>query len=263
MPDEGELVIATANEITAHGVYVSLDEYNKLPAFLHISEIATGWVRDIERYAKPGQKIVLKVIRVNRNRREIDLSLRQVSGEERKAKIIEVKKSEKARSILDALKTRPNFDDKGLREIEDKVLDQYDSLYDGFEDVARRGSKALQKIGIAEDPARAEVIESVAKEKIAIPIVEVRGVMDLRVIAPDGIEVIKKALRAGEDTKNSGVQVKITYLGTPKYRLTIKAENYKVAERALQNALDRIKTAIEKGKGKFTFTREESRKQLE
>ena len=90
MPDEGELVLATANEITAHGVYVSLDEYNKLPAFLHNSEIATGWVRDIERYAKPGQKIVLKVIRVNRNRREIDLSLRQVSGEERITKYIEV-----------------------------------------------------------------------------------------------------------------------------------------------------------------------------
>jgi translation initiation factor 2 subunit 1 len=261
MPEEGELVIATANEITPHGVYVSLDEYNKLPAFLHISEIATGWVRDIERYAKPGQKIVLKVIRVNRNRREIDLSLRQVSGEERKAKIIEVKKTEKARSILDALKVRLNLDDKALRALEDQILEQYDSPYDAFEDIARRGTKAVQKMGF--DPDKGAIIESVATEKIAIPIVEVRGVMDIRVIAPDGIEVIKKALRSGEETRGSGVQVKITYLGTPKYRLTIKAENYKVAERALQNALERIKTAIEKGKGKFSFTREESRKQLE
>ncbi len=106
MPEDGELVLATVKEITAHGVYVTLDEYGKLPAFLHISEIATGWVRDIERYAKPGQKIVLKVIRINRTRKEIDLSLRQVSGEERKAKIIEVKKTEKAATILDALKSK-------------------------------------------------------------------------------------------------------------------------------------------------------------
>src|SRR5487761_1219736 len=70
MPDEGELVLATVTEISPHGVYVTLDEYGRLPAFLHISEIATGWVRDIERYAKPGQKIVLKVIRQNRNRKE-------------------------------------------------------------------------------------------------------------------------------------------------------------------------------------------------
>ena len=74
MPDEGELVLATVTEISPHGVYVTLDEYGKFPAFLHISEIATGWVRDIERYAKPGQKIVLKVIRVNKGRKEIDLS---------------------------------------------------------------------------------------------------------------------------------------------------------------------------------------------
>ena len=261
MPEEGELVIASVNEITPHGVYVSLDEYNRLPAFLHISEIATGWVRDIERYAKPGQKIVLKVIRINRGRREIDLSLRQVSGEERKAKIIEVKKSEKARSILDALKVKLNADDKALRALEDSILVQYDSVYDGFEDIARRGSKALQKIGL--DPQKGEIIETVCIEKIAIPIVEVRGVMDIRVKASDGIEVIKRALRAGEDLKASGVQVKITYLGTPRYRLTIKAENYKVGERALQNALERIQSTIEKSKGKFAFTREGSRKQLE
>src|SRR5487761_1775868 len=102
MPDEGELVLATVTEISPHGVYVTLDEYGRLPAFLHISEIATGWVRDIERYAKPGQKIVLKVIRINKMRKEIYLSHRQVNGEKRKEKIIEVKKSEKAKSIVEA-----------------------------------------------------------------------------------------------------------------------------------------------------------------
>jgi translation initiation factor 2 subunit 1 len=261
LPEEGELVIASVNQITAHGVYVSLDEYGNLPAFLHISEIATGWVRDIERYAKPGQKIVLKVIRINRARKEIDLTLRQVSGEERKTKIIEVKKFEKARSILDALKIRLALDDMSLRAVQDSVLEQYDSIYDGFEDVARRGPKAVQKF--EQDPKRAEIIEAVCREKIAIPIVEVRGVMDIRVKAPDGIEVIKLALRAGEDVKSSGVQVTVTYLGTPKYRLTVKAENYKVGERALQNALERITSTVEKGKGKITCVRDESRKQHE
>jgi translation initiation factor 2 subunit 1 len=260
MPEDGELVLATVKEITAHGVYVTLDEYGKLPAFLHISEIATGWVRDIERYAKPGQKIVLKVIRINRTRKEIDLSLRQVSGEERKAKIIDVKKTEKAATILDALKSKLN-NEPALKKIHDAVLNQYDTLYDGFEDIARRGPKALQKLEL--ELQLIESLEEVVKEKIAIPIVEVRGVMDIRVKTSNGIEVIKSALRSGEDVKTSGVQIKVTYLGTPRYRLTVKAENYKVAERALQNALERISTPIEKNKGKFSFTREESRKQLE
>lgn len=260
LPEDGELVLATAREITAHGVYVTLDEYGKLPAFLHISEIATGWVRDIERYAKPGQKIVLKVIRINRGRKEIDLSLRQVSGEERRAKIIEVKKTEKASTIVDALKVRLT-NEATVRGIMDSVLNQYDTLYDGFEDVARRGPKALQKLGL--DVNLSTILDEVVKDKISIPIVEVRGVMDIRVKASNGIEVIKSALRSGEEVKTSGAQVKVTYLGTPKYRLIVKAENYKVAERGLQSALERIRTILEKNKGKFNFTREESRKQLE
>lgn len=261
MPEEGELVLATVREITAHGVYVTLDEYGKLPAFLHISEIATGWVRDIERYAKPGQKIVLKVIRINRYRKEIDLSLRQVSGEERRAKVIEVKKTEKANTIIDALKAKLGNNESAVRSIGDSILNQYGTLYDGFEDVARRGPKALQKLGL--DIQLSQALEEVAKDKISIPIVEVRGVMDIRVKTSNGIEVIKSALRAGEDVKTSGAQVKVTYLGTPRYRLVVKAENYKVAERALQSALERIRAILEKSKGKFSFTREESRKQLE
>jgi len=261
MPEDGELVLATVREITAHGAYVTLDEYGKLPAFLHISEIATGWVRDIERYAKPGQKIVLKVIRINRGRKEIDLSLRQVSGEERRDKIIEVKKTEKAATIVDALKVRLTGNETGVKSIADSILNQYDTLYDGFEDVARRGPKALAKLTL--DPALAQLLEEVAKDKISIPVVEVRGVMDIRVKASNGIEVIKSALKSGEDVKTSGAQVKVTYLGTPRYRLIVKAENYKVAERGLQSALEHIRTVLEKNKGKFNFTREESRKQLE
>jgi translation initiation factor 2 subunit 1 len=264
MPDEGELVLATVTQISPHGVYVTLDEYGKFPAFLHISEIATGWVRDIERYAKPGQKIVLKVIRINKTRKEIDLSLRQVSGEEKKEKIIEVKKSEKARSILEAIKKTLTLDDGEMAKLENILLDSYDSLYDAFDDIARRGKKAIQRIeGLPENYA--QVLETISTEKITIPIVEVRGIMDIRVKTPDGIVVIRDALRSVEESRSSsGVQVKTTYLGTPKYRLTVKAENYKVAERALQNATEKIQVAIEKSKaGKFTFVREGSRKQVE
>jgi translation initiation factor 2 subunit 1 len=264
MPEEGELVLATVTQISPHGVYVTLDEYGKFPAFLHISEIATGWVRDIERYAKPGQKIVLKVIRINKTRKEIDLSLRQVSGEERKQKIIEVKKNEKARSIIEAIKKNLSLDDASLLKLENVLLDRYDTLYDAFDDIARRGHKAVQRIeGLPENYAQA--LQAISAEKIAIPIVEVRGIMDIRVRTPDGIEVIKNALQSIEESRSSsGVQVKTTYLGTPKYRLTVKAENYKVAERTLQNAIEKIQSAIQKSRlGKFTFTREGSRKQVE
>ncbi|MEM2913101.1 MAG: S1 RNA-binding domain-containing protein, partial [Candidatus Bathyarchaeia archaeon] len=61
-PEVGELVISTVNEITEYGAYVTLDEYGK-DGFLHISEISSGWIRNIRDHIREGEKLVLKILR--------------------------------------------------------------------------------------------------------------------------------------------------------------------------------------------------------
>ena len=117
LPEEGDIVIATIKEVMGHGAYVKLDEYNGMTGFLHISEIATGWIRNIERYVRPKQRAVLKVIRVDKARAEVDLSLKQVSGEERKSKLIEIKKNEKASAFLEIIKSKAKINDIQLNVI--------------------------------------------------------------------------------------------------------------------------------------------------
>jgi len=56
LPEIGELVIATITKIGDHGAYVILDEYDKIQGFLHVSEIAPGWVRNINKYVKENEK---------------------------------------------------------------------------------------------------------------------------------------------------------------------------------------------------------------
>ncbi len=109
IPEEGELVLVTVNQITTYGVYVSLDEYHGMRGFLHRSQIATGRVRHIERFIRVGQKEVLKVIRVNRARKEVDLSLKQVTGQDKKDKLIDVKQREKAKNIIEMVRGKINL----------------------------------------------------------------------------------------------------------------------------------------------------------
>jgi len=68
LPRVGELVVATVRQVFDYGAYVTLDEYNDLEAYLPWSEVASRWVRNIRSVLRENQKIVVKVIRVNRKR---------------------------------------------------------------------------------------------------------------------------------------------------------------------------------------------------
>jgi len=256
LPEEGEIIIATVRQVTGHGAYVTLDEYNNMTGFLHISEIATGWIRNIERYIRPKQKAVLKVIRVNKVRGEVDTSLKQVFGEERKSKLIEVKKNDKAATFLDFIKSKLKLTDEAVREIEDRLLQKYDYVYDAFEAVSRKGPDAIQSIDLS--PEIKEAIKEASK-RIPIPVVVISAIMEITSRKPDGIEIIKNTLSNAEGIKGN-VSSTISYIGAPRYRIVVAAENFKVAEKFMNNTVEKVRANIEKQRGTFSFMRQDSRK---
>jgi translation initiation factor 2 subunit 1 len=256
LPEEGEIIIATVSQVTGHGAYVTLDGYNNMTGFLHISEIATGWIRNIERYVRPKQKAVLKVTRVNKIRGEVDTSLKQVSGEECKSKIIEVKKNDKAATFLDFIKSKLQLTDQQVQEIEDRVLQKYDYMYDAFEAVSRKGLDAIQNIDLS--PELKKTIEEASK-RIPIPLVEISGTMEITSKKPDGIEIIKNILANAEGNKGAASSI-ITYIGAPRYRIVVIAENFKVAEKFMNNTVEKTSANIEKQYATFNFVRQDSKK---
>ena len=256
LPEIGEIVIATITKVSDHGAYVTLDEYDGVQGFLHISEIAPGWVRKVTRYVKENEKKVLLVKKIQAKRGEIDLSLKQISKEQRKKKLLDVKRFEKEQGILKNIQEKAELTTKQIEDIEDKLLSKYDSIYDAIIDIATKNKDVLNSLEISEK------IQTVIKDissKIKLPSVEIRGILELTNNKSNGIEIIRKIL-LDVIKDNADSKIEISYIGAPKYRVSIIAQEFKTAEKIIKPILEKIEKDVKKQNGTFNFTREGSRK---
>ena len=92
--------------------------------------------------------------------------------------------------------------------------------------------------------------------KMKLPSVELRGVLEISNNQSNGVELIQKTLSEAE--KSEGAKIEISYLGAPKYRLSLVAQDFKTAERSLKPILEKIEKSVKKQNGSYGFTREES-----
>ena len=253
LPEIGEIVIATITKISDHGAYVTLDEYNKIQGFLHVSEIAPGWVRKVHRYVKEGEKKVLLVKKVGSERREIDLSLKQISKEQRKKKLLDVKRFEKEQGILKNIQEKSELTTKQIEELEDKFLSKYDSVYDAMLNIAIKGNAEIDDLKLQKKVL--VIIEDICS-KMKLPSVELRGILEISNNGSNGVELIQKTLTEAENSKDA--KIDITYLGAPRYRLSLLSQDFKTAEKSLKPILEKIEKNVKKQNGLYNFTREES-----
>ncbi len=247
-PEIGDLVVATVTKVVDYGFYVKLDEYAGTEGLVHIQEISTTWVRNVRNHAREGQKLVLKVLRVNPQRNQIDLSLRRVTGREKSEKMLEWKKERKAESILrsagDKLQQAPGK----VEEVRTLLIEKFGSLYTPLEEGLDEGPEALLKAGVPTDWASA--LTEVAKSKIRLERSKVRATVSVSAHKPGGVGIIKQALNAGKKVrKPRGAEVKIYTIGAPKYRVEVEAGSFESAEKALNSVVEEILSTLKRAGG--------------
>jgi translation initiation factor 2 subunit 1 len=250
-PEPGDLVVCTVTQVVDFGAFVTLDEYVGKQGLIHISEVASGWIKYIRDHVREGQKIVCKVLNVDKSRHHIDLSLKDVNEHQRREKIQEWKADQKAWKWLQmAYQDRPD----DLKRVTDSLLGSYNSLYLALEEAAINGADALADMGLTEEDMK--LLESLSRDNVKIPSVEISGYVDLTSPAPDGVEVIRKALKQAKRIKDKDVTMGITYIGAPRYRIHVTAPDYKHAESVLKKAAQSAVKYMEQHGGEGAFHRE-------
>ncbi len=279
-PEPGELVVCTVSDVKNFGAFVWLDEYptekgrakqaakvrnperadaikfesgDFREGFIHITEVAPGWIKYIRDYVREGQKAVCKVLKVDESKGHIDLSLKAVNEHQKREKVQEFKNEQKADKLIEFVAAKlGKSEDECWESFGYALVDKFGSLYAAFE-AAVTDERAIEKV--AQGAAWLGPFLEVARENITAPYVDIDGYLEIMCPRPDGAKHIRDALVKVQ--KNDKVSVAVQYIGAPRYRLLVRANDYKSAEEEIQKAAAKAIKYIEAHGGEGKFIRKE------
>lgn len=229
-----------------YGAFCILPEYNNLEAFLHISEVAPRWIKNIHEFISEGQRYVVKVHHVDREKNQVDVSIKRVNEEEKKRKL-EIIKTEKRGEMLLDISLKASGSKVLMAAVQEKILSQFEDIYGCFREASEKGEEALASLDIPNE-LKAAIVET-AKKNIKKAVVELSATATLMCYGPRGLDDVKKALKLSDAS--------VHYLGAPRYKISLTAADYKSGEKKLDSVLEHIKAFAQKNNCDFSFARDE------
>lgn len=243
-PEKDELVIVNIRKILPYGAFCILPEYNNMEAFLHVSEVAPRWIKNIHEFLSEGQQHVAKIYRLDREKNQVDISLKRVSEEEKKGKLEIIRTEKRAAKLLSLAiaNSKAKLGEPEAREILEK---EFGDVWSAFVGAMEQGEKAFDKTDIPK-ALKAEIVE-LAKKNIKPPTVDVMGDISLTCYGTQGVLDIKKVLAVDEEG------VKIQYLGAPKYRISLTADNHKDGQKRMGKIIENMEELAHRHKCSLSF----------
>lgn len=243
-PRVNDLVAVKIKRVLNYGAFVELSEYPGKEGFVHISNIASSWVKNIRSFVSEGNVRVGAVIHVEPEKKMIDISLRRVTQQQEKRKLEEWRREKRADRMFEIVCKQLKEDfGKSYGEVAQPLIEEFGDLYAAFENAAAYGASSLKGI-----PGKwAEAIAKHAEETIKEQAVSVKGDLTLLSEEADGIARIREALSHAK-----GEGVKVSYISAPKYRIEVTAEDYEKAEKMLAKVTEDVLVSFKKwGVGSF------------
>lgn len=252
LPAIDELAMCTITEVFPQGAFVTLDEYGGKQGMVHISEVASGWIKNIREFIREGQKVVCKVLSVDPRKGLVDLSIRRVKETQRRWKVEQFRREQRAEKMLEYAASKLGKDlDSAYVETGFALQEKFGDLHSAFAGVAK-DEKVLEGLGL--DARWVEVLKEVASAAVEVPIFKVVGHVHLSHQGSEGIRVIKSAMVGARDSVESPeVHAEFYYVGSPRYRLEVTASSYKAAEEVMRKIAEEAIAEVERAGGKGEF----------
>ncbi len=249
-PELNDYVVVKITQVMQYGAYAELEEYPGWRGFIHISEVAPHWVKNIRSHVKEGQTRVAKVIRVYPDKRSVDLSLKRVSGAIAKRKMEALRRAKRGKYLLEIAS-------KIVGESPEKIVpvleEEFGDVFGVFENAAIYGMEALKYVNVPENWKKA--IVEVAEKYIEVPKKKVAARLEIVVPGPYGAKTIREALLSAKkiikDQPRAAIRVYVA--GVPKYAVEVTSYDYKTAEAILKSVCEGIVETVKKAGGEASW----------
>ena len=244
-PKRDEFVICKIVKIHPNSAFAELVEYQGKTGMIHVSEVASRWVRNIREFLKEGNYSVCKVIRVEGD--NISLSVKRVHKEQQTSKLNEFNREKRSEKMLELVaKSVKKSLDEAYEEVGYDLQENFGSLNKAFE-MAVKNPDLLKRKGV--NNPWFDAIVDIAKKNYSEKVHEVKAELELVCYSSDGVEIIKNVL--SDVTK--GKDVEIRYISAPRYVLVGRGKNFKEIHKMISDLADKITKEINKQKGDCQF----------
>lgn len=265
-PKEGMFIVAKVTEVQRQYVYVDLISYEGLPSedtakgMIHISEISSRWIKNIRNFVRIGQRVVLRVLRVDPVKGHVDMSLRRVNSAQKEIRLKEWKYAVKYEVLLQFLIETEGISmtlDEAYDTIGFPLLEFFDNYQETIENLKENGEELLDQLENVSDEAKKGLLK-IIDENVQISTVGISGKVRLTFNSENGVDLIKESLLEALQVIESKEtrKISISYIAAPFYRLDVVTKDYLDAENILSDALGIIEQKVSQYDGKFEFIRD-------
>jgi len=242
-PDIDQAVMVEVRQIKEMGAYVKLLEYDNIEGLILLSELSRRRIRSVNKLIREGRNEVVVVMKVDPNMGYVDLSKRRVSAEEVAACEEKFEKGKAVESIIIQVAKKRNVEPEELYDsIVFPLAKQYGHAFDAFKLSISEPEIVFGTIKI--DAATLSDLRAIIARRLTAKPVKIRADLEVKCFAYQGIEAIKKALKAGEEASTNEVPISIRVVAAPLYVMTTTSTDKVVALQIMDKAVEAVQQTI-------------------
>ncbi|KAJ2161944.1 hypothetical protein GGF46_001040 [Coemansia sp. RSA 552] len=240
-PSPGDVVMATIARISEDeiGAYVQLDEYGGIEGMIPLSELSRRRIRSVQKLLRVGSREPMAVLRVDQDKGYIDLSKKTVSVEEAQACQDKFKMSRKVHSIITHVAKKKDMEPEELyAQFGWPLYAKYGHAYNAFKAAVADPEAVLGEFNL--EPALFQELMQDVSRHMKPQRAKLHAKIDVRCFSFQGIEAIRKALKAAQAVSTEKTPLSIRLIAPPEYVISTTsltpAEDIALMNKAIEAA---------------------------